>query len=298
VTEPPFRYRPAVGRPRLELPGGARVAVWIGLNIEHYPFGCPALSIGPATAGLPVDPMNYGWRDYGVRVGVWRVMDVLDRLGFRASVLLNSEVCERCPQIVEAGRERGWAWLAHGRDNATLQTGMSRDEERAYLRDVVETIERGTGQRPRGWLGPALTETEHTPALLAELGLTYVCDWCNDDEPYPLEVEGMISVPYAIEANDIPLLIDKGLTGPEFAQVLIDQFDVLYAEGERSGRVMAIPLHPFLVGQPFRIGYLERALAHIAGHEDVWLATSDEIAEWYLGRDGGGEDGGASGARD
>jgi allantoinase len=284
VSEPPFRYRPAVGRPRLELPGGARVAVWIGLNIEHYPFGRPGLSITPATAGLPVDPMNYGWRDYGVRVGVWRVMDVLDRLGMRASVLLNSEVCHRYPAIVEAGQRRGWAWLAHGRDNATLQTGMSREDERAYLQEVVETIERGVGRRPRGWLGPALTETENTPELLAELGLTYVCDWCNDDEPYPLEVDGMISLPYAIESNDIPLLIDKGLTGPEFQQVLTDQFDVLYEEGAASGRVMAIPLHPFLVGQPFRIKYLERALAHIAAHEAVWLATSDEIAEWYLAR--------------
>ncbi len=283
MSEPPFSYRPAVGRPRLELPGGARVAVWIGLNIEHYPFGRPALSITPATAGLPIDPMNHGWRDYGVRVGVWRVMEVLDRLGIRASVLLNSEVCHRYPAIVEAGRERDWAWLAHGRDNATLQTGMSREDEREYLREVVETIERGVGRRPRGWLGPALTETEHTPELLAELGLTYVCDWCNDDEPYPLDVDGMISVPYAIEHNDIPLLIDKGLTGPEFGQVLTDQFDVLYEEGATSGKVMAIPLHPFLVGQPFRITYLQRALEHIAAHEHVWLATSDEIAEWYLG---------------
>jgi peptidoglycan/xylan/chitin deacetylase (PgdA/CDA1 family) len=287
VSEPPFSYSPAAGRPPLELPGGARLAVWIGLNVEHYPFGRPGISIGPNTAGLPVDPMNHGWRDYGVRVGIWRVMDVLDRVGMRASVLLNSEVCARYPQIVAAGNARGWAWLAHGRDNATLQTGMSIDEERAYLRDVVETIERGTGQRPRGWLGPALTETEHTPALLAELGLTYVCDWCNDDEPYPLEIDGdgpMISVPYAIEHNDIPLLLDKGLTGPEYQRVLTDAFDVLYEEGAQGGKVMAIPLHPFLVGQPFRIRYLERALEHIASHEGVWPATSDEIAAWYLAR--------------
>jgi allantoinase len=288
VSGPPFEYRPAIGRRKLELPGGARVALWIGLNIEHYPFGRPGISISPITASLPVDPMNYGWRDYGPRVGVWRVMDVLDRLGMRASVLLNSDVCERYPAIVEEGRRRGWAWLAHGRDNATLQTGMSPDEERSYLTDVVDTIERGTGQRPRGWLGPALTETAHTPTLLAELGLTYVCDWCNDDEPYPLEVDGgpMLSMPYSVEANDVTLLAAKGFTAPQYAQVLVDQFDVLYEEGERSGRVMAIPLHPFLVGQPFRIRHLEAALAHIAGHEHVWLATSDEIAEWYLGQSG------------
>jgi peptidoglycan/xylan/chitin deacetylase (PgdA/CDA1 family) len=206
----------------------------------------------------------------------------------RASVLLNSDVCEHYPAIVEEGRRRGCAWLAHGKDNATLQTDMSPDEERRYLTDVVDTIERGTGQRPHGWLGPALTETAYTPALLAELGLTYVCDWCNDDEPYPLQVDDgpMLSMPYAIEANDVTLLVNKGYTAPEYAQVLVDQFDVLYEEGERSGRVMAIPLHPFLVGQPFRIRHLEAALAHIAGHEHVWLATSDEIAEWYLGQAG------------
>ena len=286
MNEPPFEYLPALGRAKLDLPDGARVAVWIGLNVEHYPFGRPGFSISPVTAGLPVDPMNYGWRDYGPRVGIWRVMDMLDRLGMRASVLLNSEVCHRYPAIVEEGRRRDWAWLAHGRDNATLQTGMSRDEERVYLVDVVDTIERSTGQRPRGWLGPALTETEHTPALLAELGLTYVCDWCNDDEPYPLAIDGgpMISVPYSIELNDITLLAEKGFTGPEYQQILVDQFDALYDEGRRGGRVMAIPLHPFLVGQPFRLRYLEAALEHIAGHEHVWLATSDEIAEWYLGR--------------
>jgi len=286
VSEPPFGYLPAIRRPKLELPGEARVAVWIGLNVEHYPFGRPGFSISPVTAGLPVDPMNYGWRDYGPRVGVWRVMDVLDRLGVRASVLLNSDVCHRYPAIVEAGLERDWAWLAHGRDNATLQADMSREEERRYLAEVVDTIERATGRRPRGWLGPALTETANTPALLAELGLTYVCDWCNDDVPYPLEVDGaaMLSVPYSIEANDITLLVDKSLTGPEYLQVLTDQFDVLYDEGGDGARVMAIPLHPFLVGQPFRIRYLEAALEHVARHEHVWLATSDEIADWYLER--------------
>ena len=286
MNEPPFEYLPALGRPKLELPGGARVAVWLGLNIEHYPFGRPALSIGPVTAGLPVDPMNYGWRDYGPRVGIWRVIELLDRLGMRASAIVNSEVCHRYPVIVEEGRRRGWAWLAHGRDNATLQTGMSVDEERSYLAETVDTIERSTGQRPLGWLGPALTETANTPALLAELGLTYVCDWCNDDEPYPLAIDGgpMLSLPYSIEANDVTLLAQRGYTGPQYLEVLVDQFDALYEEGRNGGKVMAIPLHPFLVGLPFRMRYLQAALEHIAGHEHVWLATSDEIAEWYLAR--------------
>ena len=286
MTELPFEHRPGIGRPRLELPDGNRVAVWVGLNIEYYPPGRPQISIVPVTAGLEVDPANYGWRDYGVRVGIWRVAEVLDRLGIRASAIINSDVCEAYPEIIEGGRARGWAWLAHGKDNATLQAGMEPDEERRYLTGVVETIERGTGTRPKGWLGPALTETAETPRLLAELGLTYVCDWCNDDEPYPLrrELGRMIAMPYTLEVNDIPLLVTAGASAADFERALTDQFDVLYDEGARSARVMAIPLHPFLVGQPFRIRHLERALEYIASRQGVWLATSDEIADWYLDR--------------
>ena len=149
---------------------------------------------------------------------------------------------------------------------------------------MVATIAQHTGHQPRGWLGPALTETLETPDLLAELGLTYVCDWSNDDQPYPLNVKSgrMISMPYSLEIGDIPLLFDHGLTGPQYLETLTDHFDVLYDEGRESGRVMAIAIHGFLVGQPHRIRYLERALEHIARHSDVWLTTSDEIAEWYL----------------
>ncbi|MBA2529397.1 MAG: polysaccharide deacetylase family protein [Euzebyales bacterium] len=233
---------------------------------------------------LTPDPLNYGWRDYGPRVGVWRMMDVLDRYSMRASVMLNSDVCEHYPQIIEAGRERGWRWLAHGKNNSIFHTGMAEDEERAYLSEVTDTIAQATGRAPKGWLGPALTETFNTPRLLAELGFDYVCDWCNDDQPYPLRLDRgrLVSVPYSIEVNDIPLFVGQGISGEAFYRVLVDQFDVLYAEGADSGRVMGIGLHPFLVGLPFRITYLERALAYIAGHDDVWLTTSDEIVEHYL----------------
>jgi len=284
MSHPAFDYSPIVRRPPLELPGGARVAVWVAVNVEHYPIDKPGLSIVPLTSQFVPDPMNYGWRDYGPRVGVWRLMEALERLGFPVSAPVHSAVCDRYPEIVEEGGRLGWAWIAHGRDNASLQVGMELEEERAYLTEVVEAIEAATGRRPRGWLGPALTETFHTPELLAELGLSYVCDWCNDDQPYPLRSRAgpMISVPYSIEVNDIPLLLDKGLTGPEYAQVVIDQFDALHAAGARTGQVMAIPLHPFLVGQPFRLVHLERALEHIARHDGVWLTTADDIAGWYL----------------
>jgi allantoinase len=227
------------------------------------------------------DPLNYGWRDYGPRVAIWRLMESLDRYRIRASVLLNSAVCTRYPQIIEAGRARNWAWLAHGRDNSTWQADMSADQERAYLTDVVETFEKATGRRPRGWLGPGLTETFQTPALLAELGLRYVLDWTNDDQPYPLNVPGMLSVPYSVEVNDIGLFVTNGLRGPDFVQVVKDQLDQLYTDSVNSGGVMALALYPFVIGQPFRRKYLDQALEYVANHPGVWLTTSDEIAEHY-----------------
>jgi peptidoglycan/xylan/chitin deacetylase (PgdA/CDA1 family) len=276
-----FSYSPIVEREPIHWPGDARVAFYVGLNVEHFQVDRPSTSIFEGTASLVPDPLNYGWRDYGPRVAIWRLMESLDRYRIRASVLLNSAVCTRYPQIIEAGRARNWAWLAHGRDNSTWQADMSADQERAYLTDVVETIEKATGRRPRGWLGPGLTETFQTPALLAELGLRYVLDWTNDDQPYPLNVPGMLSVPYSVEVNDIGLFVTNGLRGPDFVQVVKDQLDQLYTDSVNSGRVMALALYPFVIGQPFRRKYLDQALEYVANHPGVWLTTSDEIAEHY-----------------
>ena len=279
-----YDYSPIIDRPKFELPNGARVAFWVGLNIEHYEVDRPSTSIFGGTAGLQPDPLNYGWRDYGPRVGIWRMIDVLDKYRMRASVLLNSDVCERHPRIIEEGVKRHWAWLAHGKNNSIFEAGMTSEQEREYLTDVVQTISRATGEQPKGWLGPALTETFNTPEILAELGLTYLLDWCSDDQPFPLNVKAgrMISVPYSIEMNDVSLFVGKSLAGADFAQIVMDQFDVLYEEGTHTGRVMCLALHPFIVNQPFRHKYLDKALAYIAGHDQVWLATSDEIADWYF----------------
>ncbi|MFI9025668.1 polysaccharide deacetylase family protein [Streptomyces sp. NPDC053560] len=276
-----YDYSPIVEREPIHWPGDARVAFYVGLNIEHYQVDRPSTSIFAGTAGLAPDPLNYGWRDYGPRVGFWRVLKSLDRHGLRASVLLNSDVVDHYPQIVRAGLEREWAWLAHGKNNSVFQADMSGDEERAYLTEVVTTIERATGRRPRGWMGPALTETFRTPELLAELGLGYVLDWTNDDQPYRLNVPGMLSVPYSVELNDISLFVGKNLSGPDFVRIVKDQLDQLYEDSADSGRVMALALHPFVVGQPFRSKYLDQALAYVAGHPGVWLTTSDGIAQHY-----------------
>lgn len=282
-----FDYSAIVDREPIRWPGGARVAFYLGLNIEHYQVDRPSTSIFAGTAGLVPDPLNYGWRDYGPRVGFWRVLEILERHGLRASVLLNSEAAEHYPRIIEAGRERNWAWLAHGKNNSVLQPELAAEDEREYLAEVLTTIERATGTRPRGWMGPALTESFDTPALLRELGIDYVLDWTNDDQPYPLRIPGLLSVPYSVELNDNTLFLGTGLSGPEFVRIVRDQLDQLWRDAAAGGRVMALALHPFVIGQAFRSRYLDEALSHIVNHPGVWLTTSDEIAaHWAAARPG------------
>lgn len=277
TSQPPFSYSPITERTPIHWPGGARVAVYIGLNVEHFLADRPSTSIWPGTAELTPDALNYGWRDYGARVGIWRTIGALDRYGVRPSVLLNSAVIEHHPQIVKAGLERSWTWLAHGQTNSILHTGFGVDEERRILTAIADDIADATGRRPRGWMGPGLTETVSTPELLAELGFHYVLDWTNDDQPYPLTVPGMLSVPYSVELNDL-LIFGKGFTGAEFVQMVIDQYEQLRADSATSGRVLALALHPFVIGQPFRHKYLEQVLEYLSAQPDAWLTTSDEIA--------------------
>ncbi len=276
-----YDYSAIVNRPKLVWPKGARVAFYVGVNIEHYEVDKPSTSLFSGTAHLKPDPLNYGWRDYGVRVGIWRTIEALDKYNLRASVLLNSDASRHYPQIIEAGKQRNWAWIAHGKNNSILQADMTVEQERSYLREVIKTISEATGSRIKGWMGPGLTETFETPKILKELGLTYVLDWCADDQPFPLNIPGMISVPYSVEINDGILFVGKSLSGDDFYRIVADQFDQLYKEGEQSGRVMALALHPFIINQPFRHKYLEKALAYITGHDGVWLTTSDEIAAHY-----------------
>lgn len=277
-----YDYSPIIDRPKINWPNGARLAFYVGLNVEHFEIDKPSTSIWSGTSHLKPDPLNHGWRDYGARVGLWRLIETFDRLGLRPSVLLNSDVCRRYPQIIAAGTQRNWAWLAHGKTNSILHAQMMPAEERRVLDEVVETIADATGRRPQGWMGPGLTETFETPKILKDLGLSYVLDWCADDQPFPLNVPGMISVPYAIELNDIALFVSKSLSGEQFYRAVVDQFDQLYEDSAQSGRVMALALHPFVIGQPFRHRYLVKALEYIVSHEGVWLTTSDEIAAHYV----------------
>lgn len=275
-----FDYSPIVDRAPLQWPGGSKLAVYIGLNIEHFHVDKPSTALNDATSQLVPDPLNYGWRDYGVRVGFWRIAEILDRYGMRATGLLNSEVVDHYPQIVEAGLARDWAWVAHGRTNSVLHAGLDVATERAELAEILGTIEKATGTPPRGWLGPALTETFATPRLMAECGLTYSLNWTNDEQPYWFTDVPVMSVPYSVELNDLGIFAMKGLSGADFEAMVTDQLDQLLDEAE-TGRVLSLALHPFVIGHPFRAKYLDRALAHIADRSGVWLTTSDEIAAHF-----------------
>ena len=276
-----FDYSPIIDRPRLSWPGGARVAVWVIPNIEHFHFDRPATPL--EQSGLKPDVLNYSWRDYGVRVGVWRMMEVMEKYRVKGTVALNSDVCKHYPRIVEEGMKLGWEWMGHGTSNSILINRQSEKEERALIKEVVTTITKSVGKAPRGWLSPAMSETVHTLDILAEHGIDYVGNWVNDEQPYPMRVKkgSMIAMPYSAEINDIPALLRLHQSPERFGQMVCDQFDVLYEDGAKTGRVMAICLHPFLVGYPHRSKYFAKALAHVTSRQEVWITTGSEIVDWY-----------------
>lgn len=264
-------------------PGNKTLAVWIAPNVEVWHYDSPAgTSVSPNVRNIVPDVINYAWREYGMRVGLWRIADTLDAAGVKASVALNSAVAEAHPNALEEMKKRGWEFMGHGITNSENLAGLNLEKEKDLIQTVLKTIEQATGQRPRGWLGSGLTETYNTLDILAEEGV-YCGDWNNDDQPYPMKVkkDRMFSIPYCMEINDIALFIRKGYTGEQYFRSVVDQFDTLYADSAKQPRVMGIPLHPMIVGQPLRIKYLQRALAHIKKHERVWFATGGEIIDAY-----------------
>ena len=267
---PFFPYQAIVDRPPVHWPNGARVAVWVVPNIEHFhiEIGDPAPDI-----------RNHSRRDYGNRVGVWRVMEVLQRHGIRGTVALNGEVGRHYPRIVEECIRLDWELMGHGLTNSVLLAGMTKDREAAVIAETKEIIE-SFGRKMHGWLGPALTETWNTLDLLQSYGVEYVCDWVNDDLPYRMN-NGLYSIPYTLELNDMPLFNMPSISIEDYSKRICDSFDVLYDEAQHGGRVMCIALHPFLIGVPHRIRYLDKALAYINSHEKVWLATGSEIIAAY-----------------
>ena len=277
-------YSPIIERPRLEWPNGARLAFWIAPNIEHYEYLPDQDSPRNPWPRTPYpDVQQYSYRDYGNRVGFWRMTEVLDRYQIKCCVSLNMAVLEHFPEIRDAMVERDWDFMSHGIYNTRYLYSHTEEQEREFYRDTIDTLRRHTGKQLKGMLGPAISGTEHTPDLMAEAGLIYHTDWMHDDQPVPIKVKTgkLISVPYSIELNDAPLFRNH-YEGDYFARICKAQFDQLYQEGGESGRVMCIALHPFLIGQPHRIKYLEEVLSYIMSHDGIWQTTADEIAEYYI----------------
>lgn len=275
-----YDYQPISKRKKLEWPGGARLAFWVGPNIEFFYLDKPL----PGAPGMPLpDVQAYSLRDYGSRVGVFRLMEVFDKYEMRASVLLNSDVCQDQPEIIAEGKKRNWEWLGHGLTNNVRLNQYPLEEERNIIRQVKETITAAVGTAPKGWLGPGLAETYNTPDHLAAEGFEYVCDWGCDDQPIPIRVKSgrMLAMPYQQGVNDIGIYVHQHHTPEAYYRMVCDQFDVLYREAAENAKVMALPLHPFISGLPFRIKYLDKALEYICSHEGVWRTTGREIADWY-----------------
>ena len=278
-----YDYWPYVGRPKLTWPNGARLAFWVAPNIEFYELD-PAPNPTRKSWPRPVPDVNgYSLRDYGNRAGMWRMIEAMDRYGVRGSVSLNVALCEHHPEIIEACVERQWEFFSHGIYNTRYYYGMDEAQERAVIEDSFETVQKHTGQKIAGWLAPALTHTERTMDLLADYGVLYTCDLFCDDQPQPVNVakNRLISIPYSLEMNDIIVYNVNLQTPRRYTEMLKANFDQLYEEGAESGTVMCIPLHPYAVGQPHRIDAFAEALDYITGHDDVWVTTGREIAEWY-----------------
>lgn len=279
-----YEYVPIVGRPDYRWPGEKRLAVYVALNLEHFAFG-EGLGAELAPGGPQPDVLNHAWRDYGNRVGAWRMLSLFDELALPVSVLVNSEIYGHCPQLMDAFRARGDEVVGHGRTNAERQGVLDEAAERALIGEATTIIERHEGKRPQGWLGPWISESRVTPDLLQEAGYRYVLDWCADDQPIWMKTRNgrLLAVPYPQEINDIPAIVARKVEGDVFADMIVDAFEEMLRQSENQPLVFGIALHAYIVGQPHRLRHLRRALSHIAARRgDIWLTHAGTIAAHAL----------------
>jgi peptidoglycan/xylan/chitin deacetylase (PgdA/CDA1 family) len=286
ATHGRYAYSALPLRPRYRWPGDKGLAVYFALNLETFEFGAGLGAKLAASLGEP-DVLNFTWRDYGNRVGAWRLRDAFDALNLPASVLVNSSLYDEAPELIAAFRARGDEIVAHGRSNSERQGAMNEAEEAAMIAEVTARIAAAEGRPPTGWLGPWISETAATPDLLAEAGYSYVLDWAMDEQPIRLNTRGgqpLLAVPYPQELNDIPMIVARQATGAEFADAIIDAFEEMLTLSRGAPLVMGIALHAYIVGYPHRLRHLKRALAHVAERRgDVWLTTSGGIASYCAG---------------
>ena len=276
-----YAYSPISERPDYDWPDGKRLAVYFALNIEHFSFG-EGLGHTPTHPGTPPDVRNYSWRDYGLRVGIWRIFDLFDELELPACHLMNVAVYDYAPQIPARIRTRGDEFIGHGRTNSEEQAACSEDEERLLIGETTETFRRHEGQAPAGWMGPWISESVHTPDLLKEAGYRYLLDWCADDQPFWMTTRSgpVLSIPYHIEINDSPAQLTRRHTADDFTRMVTAHFDEQLRQSNRQPLVFSLALHTFVSGQPYRLAGLRDILLHILNHPDadkVWFTRPGAI---------------------
>jgi len=283
-----YAYRPITRRPAYRWPGGAGLAVYLGFNLEHFAFGA-GLGAGLAPASPQPDVLNHAWREYGNRVGAWRCLELFDQLGLPAAALINTALCDHAPELVAACVARGDELVGHGHTNAERQGVLDEAAERELLLMCRTRLQQHAGlpaTEPAGWLSPWISESRATPDLLAETGYRYTLNWCHDDQPLPMRTRSgapFWSVPYPQELNDIPMVVARQMDAKDFAQLIVDNLDEMLDQcGRAPGQalVMGIALHPYIVGQPYRLRHLRRALQQVAAARDrgaVWMTTPGAI---------------------
>ncbi len=283
-----YGYNPITARPDFSWPGGKRLALYVALGVEAYEFGRGMTENLVPGGDATYDVLNASWRDYGNRVGAWRLMAMVQReLALPLTILLNTALYDEAPELCSAFRAGGCEIVAHGRSNSDTMSGMSEEAERAYVAGVTSSINAHEGRAPAGWASPWIAETPTTPETLVGCGYRYVLDWCMDDQPCWLNTSAgpLLSVPYSQEINDSSTIIGRMASMTEFADMIVDQFEQLLEDSQHQPVVMSVILHSFIAGQPFRLRSIRRALAHIAAKRDqLWLTTPGQIAEFIHAR--------------
>lgn len=269
--------------PALQMPNGARIAVVVYVNVEYFRWDLPSpMALTQGQAERTPDIINYTWRDYGMRAGIWRVIDVLDRYGIKATVTLNSEVARAYPAVLDELLSRSYEIANHGVTNSVHLYGLTPDQQREMVEESTNALEKATGTRPVGWLSPGLSEAYESLSIISDAGYRYVAEWgIAADVPFPLGVGNLLAVPYAQETNDLPVFLRYQRSAEEGYRQYVEQFDVMYEESASASKVLAISLHPYIIGVPHRIRVLDRLMRHIESHEGVWFATAQEIDDWY-----------------
>ncbi|MEI7530999.1 MAG: polysaccharide deacetylase family protein [Betaproteobacteria bacterium] len=276
-------YSAIVDRPPLKLPHNAKVIIWSIVNLEVWDISRPmARQVIPAPTGqaLMPDVPNWAWHEYGMRVGFWRFKKLYDSLGITPTLALNARVTVDYPRVAQACLDAGWEFMGHSYEQMPMHKV---EDQKGMIDKCINTIEKFTGKKPVGWLGPGLTQLFDTPELLAAAGIKYVGDFPYDDEPTVIKTANgpLVTLPYTVENNDIPMMIVQHHEAEYWTKKCTDTFDQYYLEAQERPKIMSIAIHPYISGQPFRINYLKKVYDYINQHEGVVHMTGEQIYDWY-----------------